>query len=158
MSHKDPNEGVIFADGTRPTSRATEIVVGAIVGVLGGLVVIGTHRMRSTVQDVSVPWGLLFGCAYEVVATCMLVALSGRKLPLFIDALAFTLVAVYFSGTSLGGGLLVPAQIAGEAQWQGWAAQFLGVIVPLVGVAIVWAIQIRNIARANQREERTVKL
>ncbi|WP_279063011.1 hypothetical protein [Dermabacter hominis] len=157
MSHKDPNEGVIFADGTRPTSRATEIVVGAIVGVLGGLVVIGTHRMRSTVHDVSVPWGLLFGCAYEVVATCMLVALSGRKLPLFIDALAFTLVAVYFSGTSLGGGLLVPAQIAGEAQWQGWVAQFLGVIVPLVGVAIVWAIQIRNIARANQREERTVK-
>ncbi len=157
MNAKDPNGGGIFFDGTTPASRATEIVVGAIVGVLGGLVVIGTHRMRSTVGGVQLPWGLALGFAFQAIATVGLVALSGRKLPLFMEALAFTLVAMYFSGTSLGGGLLVPAQIAGEAQWQGWVAQFLGVIVPLVGAALVWIIQIRNIARATKREERTVK-
>ena len=157
MNAKDPNGGGSFFDGTAPASRRTEIIVGVIAGVFGGLVVIGTHRMRSTVGGVSVPWGVAFGCAFQTIATLGLIALSGRKLPLFMDALAFTLVAMYFSGTSLGGGLLVPAQIAGEAQWQGWAAQFLGVIVPLVGAAVVWALQIRNIARATKREERTVK-
>lgn len=157
MNSKDPNGGGIFVDGTKPASRTTEIVVGAIAGVLGGLVVIGTHRMRSAVGGVQIPWGLIFGLAFQAIATGGLIAISGRKLALFIDALAFTIVAMYFSGTSLGGGLLVPAQIAGVAQWQGWAAQFLGVIVPLVGAAIVWIIQIRNIARATKREERTVK-
>lgn len=129
-------------------SRVVDVLAGAGLGVLSGFVLVGVHRMSVSVGGIDIPWGLVFGAVFQIVGCVLLVALSGRKLPLAVFALVFALLSMVFAGTSAGGGVLMPGEIAGVVQWQGWAVQIMGVVIPCLVVALVWARQIRALARA----------
>lgn len=132
-------------------SRVVEVLSGAGLGVVSGFVLVGVHRMSVSLGGVELPWGLLFGAVFQIVGCVLLIALSGRKLPLAVFALVFAAMSMLFAGTSAGGGVLMPGEIAGVAQWQGWAVQIMGVLIPCLAIALVWARQIRALARGRGR-------
>ena len=127
--------------------RLLQAITGALIGVLAALVLVGMHRVSADIGGVSVPWGLLFGAVFMIVASVLLTAWFEAKLPLGMLAFVFALLALLFAGESPGGGVLMPAQIAGEKQWTGWAVQIIGVAIPLVAAGIVWVRQIRSLHR-----------
>lgn len=127
--------------------RLAQLLAGGVLGLVSAFVLVGTHRVHGEIAGIDLPLGLIFGFAYQLVASIFLVLAFGTKLPLGALAAVFAALALLFAGPSQGGGILMPAQIGGVTQWQGWAVQFIGVLVPLVIAAVVWAQQIRDIAR-----------
>lgn len=138
----------VWADGAAPSSRLVEIVAGAVIGVISGFVLIGTHRLQLPVGGSDIPVGLIFGAVFQCVGSVLLAAWFGRKMPLGVLSLVFAVLAMLFAGPSAGGGILMPGELAGEFQWQGWAVQLIGILVPLAVLTVMWIIQIRQISRA----------
>lgn len=141
----------VWADGSRPPARIAEVIVSVLLGIVSAFVLVGLHRNSVEISGTGVPWGLIFGAAYQLVASVFLAAWSGRKLPLALLSAVFAVLAAMFAGPSAGGGILMPGEIAGEYQWQGWIVQLIGVLVPIAVLAAVWVIQIRRIAREHSR-------
>ncbi|CAM4124942.1 MULTISPECIES: hypothetical protein [Helcobacillus] len=138
----------------RPLERIAQFATGAVLGVLSAFVLIGMHRVSAEIGGVTVPWGLAFGALFQVVACVLVVAWFDAKLPLIILAAVFALLALMFSGPSPGGGILMPAEVNGEAQYSGWLIQLIGVLIPLIAAAGLWAVQIAALRRAHEHSAR----
>lgn len=152
-SRPQPSATTTFwADGIKPASRLIESIVSALLGTVSAFILVGTHRLSGTLGGVSVPWGLIFGAVFQLFASIFLLAWFGRKLPLGVLALVFAAFAMWFAGPSAGGGILMPGEIAGQFQWQGWAVQLIGVLIPAAVLASVWVRQITRLFRAGSGE------
>ncbi len=136
------------------SSRLIQLLAGAVLGALTAFVLVGMHRVSADIGGVSIPWGLLFGAVFMAVASILLTAWFEAKLPLGILALVFAMLALMFAGQSPGGGVLMPAQVAGQVQWTGWAVQLIGVLIPLAAAGLVWMRQIRALHRDSGHHER----
>jgi hypothetical protein len=122
------------------TSRGARLGQAAMaVGltVVSVLLLVTTHRLEVAVLGVDLPAGLLFGAAFQVVVCLFLWASTGTRFPLLVLGALWGLLAGPFLGEGAGGGVLMPAEIAGEVQLSGWVVQAIGIGIPfLVALAL----------------------
>ena len=75
-------------------------------------------------------------------------AATGTRFPLLVLGALWGILATPFLGEGAGGGVLMPAEIAGQAQFSGWIVQGLGVGIPyLTALVITLAPRSRRRAR-----------
>lgn len=137
------------AEGTSTGERVVQVVMAAVLAVVSALLMVTTHRQGVRVAGVALPTGLLLGAAFQLAASLFLLAATGRRLPLVVLAVLWCLVAMPFAGQSGGGSVLMPAELGGAVQPQGWIVQILGVAIPLVVLAVAWARQMRSLSRTS---------
>lgn len=136
----DPSEGARVGD------RVAQVVMALILAVVSALVMVMIHRQGVEALGSTWPTGLLLGGVIQLAASTFLLASTGRRLPLVVLAVAWSLVAMPFAGQSAGGSVLMPAELGGAVQYQGWIVQLLGIAIPLLVLAADWATRIRRLA------------
>ena len=144
----DAHRRATTVDTTSLPSRVAQVVMGVVLTIVSVLLMITTHRMQLELLGIDLPAGLLFGALFQVVVTVFLYASTGSRLPLVVVGSLWALVAIPFLGNGAGGGVLMPAVIAGKAQYSGWIVQGLGLVIPfLVAGGITVAGRARSRAR-----------
>lgn len=133
----DAHRRATTVDTTSLPSRVAQVVMGVVLTIVSVLLMITTHRMQLELLGIDLPAGLLFGALFQVVVTVFLYASTGSRLPLVVVGSLWALVAIPFLGNGAGGGVLMPAVIAGKAQYSGWIVQALGIGIPFLGVLAV---------------------
>ncbi|GAA1484550.1 hypothetical protein [Brachybacterium fresconis] len=122
---------------TSPSARITQGVLGVVLTVLSVLLMLTTHRMRLALGGVDLPVGLIFGGAFQIVTCVFLYAATGSRLPLIVVGALWGLAALPFLGHGAGGGVLMPAEIAGRLQLAGWIVQGLGIGIPFLAALLI---------------------
>lgn len=124
-------------------ARISQVVLGVVITVLSVVLLVTTHRLRVDVGGVDVPAGLLLGTAFQVTACVFLYAATGSRLPLAVVGSLWGLLAMPFLGRGAGGGVLFPAEIAGQPQISGWIVQGIGVLLPFVVILAITVLRRR---------------
>lgn len=124
-------------DTTSLSARITQGIMGVVLTVLSVLLMLTTHRMQLSLGGVDLPVGLVFGGAFQVVTCVFLYSATGSRLPLVVVGSLWGLVALPFLGHGAGGGVLMPAELAGRLQLAGWIVQGLGVGIPFLAVLVI---------------------
>jgi hypothetical protein len=118
-------------------ARLGQAAMAVVLTVVSVLLLVTTHRLEVAVLGVDLPAGLLFGAAFQVVVCLFLWASTGTRFPLLVLGALWGLLAGPFLGEGAGGGVLMPAEIAGEVQLSGWVVQAIGIGIPfLVALAL----------------------
>lgn len=120
--------------------------MGALLGIVSALLMVTCHRLSLDVAGLELPIGLILGAVLQTACCVFLLASTGRRLGVVVLAVVWFLVALPFAGQSAGGGVLMPAAIGEEVQYQGWAVQILGIGIPLLALAACWVQRIRRLS------------
>ena len=129
-------------------ARIGQAAMAVVLTLVSVPLLLTTHRLELTVLGADIPAGLLFGAVFQVVVSLFLWAATGSRLPVLVLGALWGLVASPFLGRGAGGGVLLPAEIAGEAQLSGWIVQGIGIGIPfLVALAVTLASRGRSRAR-----------
>lgn len=139
------------AEGTGVANRAAQIIAALVLAAVSVLLMVTTHRTTIEAAGIALPVGLLLGGAFQLAASIFLLAATGRRLPLVVLALAWALLVMPFTGTSVGGGVIMPGAIASTVQYAGWVVQLLGIGIPLVLLAGLWLRRMRRLTRGRGR-------
>lgn len=118
---------------------------GAALAIISILLVIPAHRLSLDAGGVPIPLGLILGALFQLLASVALWATTGSRLPTLVFGCVWGLLAIPFAGAGRGGGLLMPATIAGQAQYSGLLIQAIGVFVPLAVVAALTVLRAREL-------------
>ncbi|GAA1488489.1 hypothetical protein [Brachybacterium sacelli] len=122
---------------TSLSARITQGVMAVVLAVISVLLMLTTHRMQVALGGVDLPVGPVFGGAFQIVTCVFLYSATGSRLPLVVVGSLWGLIALPFLGHGAGGGVLMPAEIAGRLQLGGWIVQGLGVGIPFVAVLVI---------------------
>jgi hypothetical protein len=141
-------QGPTGAGSTSLGARIGQAAMAVVLTLVSVPLLLTTHRLELTVLGADLPAGLLFGAVFQVVVSLFLWAATGSRLPVLVLGALWGLVASPFLGRGAGGGVLLPAEIAGEAQLSGWIVQGIGIGIPfLVALAVTLASRGRSRAR-----------
>ncbi|MCS6712424.1 hypothetical protein JSY14_10440 [Brachybacterium sp. EF45031] len=124
--------------------RLGQVLLAVVVGVVSAALMIVVHRAGVELGGVRWPVGLVLGAAFQLAASLFLLAATGSRLPVLMMLLTWVAAAMALLGEGAGGGVLVPAQLAGRPQYAGWVVQVLGVVIP---AAVIAAASIRRLSR-----------
>lgn len=138
-------------EGADLLSRVLQVICALVLAVVSVLLMITLHRFTVVTGGVTIPLGLIMGGLFQLAASVFLLSATGRRMPLVVLAGAWAALAMVFAGSSAGGGVLMPGQIGGAVQYQGWIVQALGVGIPLVVLAAAWVARMRALLRASER-------
>lgn len=114
-----------------------QVTQAVVLSILAAVLMITTHRVRVELGGVDWPVGLLFGAVFQLVCCVFAYASTGARLPLLLMGSLWGPFTLPFLTRGAGGGVLLPAEIGGQAQYSGWAVQLLGIGIPFVAVAVV---------------------
>lgn len=120
------------ADMTSRSARISQAISAVVLAALSAALMITTHRVQLDVGGVALPAGLLIGALFQSLVCVFLMASTGARFPILALSGLWGLMAMPFLSRGVGGGVLVPAQVGGVAQYQGWVVQLLGVGIPLL--------------------------
>lgn len=132
-------------DTTSRAARIAQVVSAGVLAVLSVAILITTHRVQLEIVGISWPLGLVIGAVFQVLACTFLWASTGSRLPQLVLAALWGLLAMPFLTRGVGGGVLMPAEIGGVAQYQGWVVQLLGIGIPLLFAAAQTVSRLRSI-------------
>lgn len=113
---------------------AARLMQCVLAGVLAAICVgfqVALHRWQLDAAGLVLPVGLVLGALLETVSCVLLVAVAGSRVPVAVLACAWGIMVMPFAGRGIGGGVLMPAVIEGQAQYSGWILQAVGVLVPV---------------------------
>ena len=109
----------------------------AVLAVLSVLVMVTVHRHTVDLLGVRWPTGLLLGAAFQLAVSLFVWSATGTRAALIVLASVWGIAVMPLTGSGVGGGVLMPAEVGGQAQYGGYVVQLLGVGIPfLVLVAI----------------------
>lgn len=128
-------------------ARLTQAAMAVVLAIISVLLLITTHRVELGLFGVQLPAGLVFGAVFQVVACVFLWSATGSLMPLVVLGSLWGLLATPFLGRGVGGGVLLPAQIAEQPQYSGWIVQLLGIGIPFAIAALITLVRISR-ARA----------
>lgn len=144
-SAQHPRAGV---DTTSLGARLAQAAMAIVLAIVSVLLMVATHRAEVTLAGIDLPAGLVLGAVLQVVISVFLWAATGTRFPLLVLGSLWGILATPFLGEGAGGGVLMPAEIAGQAQFSGWIVQGLGVGIPfLTALVITLAPRSRRRAR-----------
>jgi len=135
-------------DTTSLAARFGQAAMAIVLAIVSVLLLVTTHRVELSVLGADLPAGLLFGAAFQVVVCLFLWAATGTRFPLLVLGALWGLLAAPFLGRGAGGGVLFPAEIAGQAQLSGWIVQGVGILVPFA-MALLLTVASRRRHRAS---------
>ena len=134
-------------DTTSMAARLTQAAMAVVLAIISVLLLITTHRVELGLFGVQLPAGLVFGAVFQVVACVFLWSATGSRMPLVVLGSLWGLLATPFLGRGVGGGVLLPAEIAEQPQYSGWIVQILGIGIPFAIAALITLVRISR-ARA----------
>ena len=129
-------------DTTSLAARLGQAAMAIVLAIVSVLLLVTTHRFELTVLGVDLPAGLLLGAVFQAVWSA-----TGTRFPLLVLGSLWGLLAGPFLGEGAGGGVLLPAEIAGQAQYSGWIVQGIGILIPFA-LALVITVAGRGRSRA----------
>lgn len=139
-------------DTTSVTARMAQVTQAVVLSILAAVLMITTHRVRVELGGVDWPVGLLFGAVFQVVCCVFAYASTGARLPLLLMGSLWGPFVLPFLARGAGGGVLLPAEIAGQVQYSGWVVQLLGIGIPFVAVAVVSLGRRRRVTTSRRAE------
>lgn len=134
-------------DTTSLAARLGQAAMAIVLAIVSVLLLVTTHRFELTVLGADLPAGLLFGAAFQAVVCLFLWSATGTRFPLLVLGSLWGLLAGPFLGEGAGGGVLMPAVIAEQAQYSGWIVQGIGILIPFA-LALVITVAGRGRSRA----------
>ena len=134
-------------DTTSLAARLGQAAMAIVLAIVSVLLLVTTHRFELTVLGVDLPAGLLLGAVFQAVVCLFLWSATGTRFPLLVLGSLWDLLAGPFLGEWAGGGVLLPAEIAGQAQYSGWIVQGIGILIPFA-LALVITVAGRGRSRA----------
>ncbi|WP_241237300.1 hypothetical protein [Brachybacterium saurashtrense] len=131
-----PTSAARTVDTTSLAARLAQAAMAIVLAIVSVLLMLTTHRLSLDVLGAAIPVGLLFGALFQGVVCVFLWAATGARLPLLVLGCLWPVLAIPFLGEGVGGGVLLPAVIAGQVQLSGWIVQAIGVGVPFLVAAL----------------------
>ncbi|EWS80709.1 hypothetical protein [Brachybacterium phenoliresistens] len=116
-------------------ARIMQCVLAGVLAAISVGLLVSLHRLQVDVGVVRIPAGLLLGVLFQGAASIFLISVTGSRLPAAVLAAAWGIMVMPFAGRGAGGGVLMPAVIAEQAQYAGWIVQGIGVLVPFAVIA-----------------------
>ena len=108
-------------------ARLGQAAMAVVLTIVSVPLLLTTHRVELAVLGADLPAGLLFGAAFQVVVSLFLWAATGTRFPVLVLGALWGLAAAPFLGQGAGGGVLLPAELAGQVQLSGWIVQGIGI-------------------------------
>lgn len=127
-----PSRRARQAEVTSRSARVSQAISAVVLAALSAALMITTHRVQVDLGGLALPAGLLIGAVFQTLVCLFLMASTGARFPILALSALWGLFAMPFLTRGVGGGVLIPAQIGGVAQYQGWVVQLLGVGIPLL--------------------------
>ena len=115
-------------------ARLGQAAMAVVLTIVSVPLLLTTHRVELAVLGADLSAGLLFGAAFQVVVSLFLWAATGTRFPVLVLGALWGLAAAPFLGQGAGGGVLLPAELAGQVQLSGWIVQGIGIGVPFLVV------------------------
>ena len=115
-------------------ARLGQAAMAVVLTIVSVPLLLPTPRVELAVLGADLPAGLLFGAAFQVVVSMFLWAATGTRFPVLVLGALWGLAAAPFLGQGAGGGVLLPAELAGQVQLSGWIVQGIGIGVPFLVV------------------------
>lgn len=132
-----PGEAGRTVDTSSLRARLAQAAMAIVLAIVSVLLMLTTHRMELSLLGAELPAGLVFGAVFQVVTCIFLWSATGSRFPLLVLGCLWGMLATPFLGKSVGGGVLLPAVIAGVPQLSGWIVQGLGIVIPFLLAAVI---------------------
>ena len=137
-------QGPPGAGSTSLGARIGQAAMAVVLTLVSVPLLLTIHRVELDVLGAKLPLGLLFGAVFQIVVSLFLWASTGSRLPVLVLGALWGLAAAPFLGRGAGGGVLLPAEIAGETQISGWIVQGIGILVPFLVALVVTLAPLRR--------------
>jgi len=117
----------------RDQTVGVKIGVGLLVlafGAIVGALMTAVHQSSATLAGVAVPWGLILGVLAMVAYIVGLRVLTGSRILAILATVGIMGATAYLASPTVGGSIIVPANIAGVI----WT--FLPAVV--IAIVVAW--------------------
>ncbi|ATG55296.1 hypothetical protein CFK41_11365 [Brachybacterium ginsengisoli] len=132
-----PGESGRTIDTASLGARLAQAAMAIVLTIVSVLLMLTTHRLQLALGGIDLPAGLVFGAVLQIVICVFLWSATGSRFPLLLVGGLWGMLATPFLGESIGGGVLLPAQVADIPQISGWIVQGLGILIPFLMAGLV---------------------